>query len=74
MQSLSTKFVTNMVFITAIQEFTNKENEMANEKKRINSLKEKSLPNCEIKWKHENFVTYKCVCIISWNECILQFN
>ena len=31
---------------------------MENEKERINLLKEKSLPNCEIKWKHENFVTY----------------
>ena len=30
---------------------------MANEREKINSLKEKSLPNCEIKWKHENFVT-----------------
>ena len=31
---------------------------MENEKEKINSLKEKSLPNCEIKWKYENFVTY----------------
>ena len=31
---------------------------MENEKERIYSLKQKSLPNCEIKWKLENFVTH----------------
>ena len=31
---------------------------MENEKEKINSLEEKSLPNCEIKWKYENLVTY----------------
>ena len=38
---------------------------MANEKerkKKKKSLKEKSLPNYEFKWKHD-FPTYSCVCM-----------
>ena len=47
---------------------------MSNEKERKNSLKEKSLPSYEFKWKHENFPAYTCVCIyiMQWMRSVVQ--